>query len=288
MQLQFVSARGDILNLVNNENFFLTNVDGLTKGATSLSSSVTGGLDGDTVGNIQAQPRPIVLDLRINPVVDVEKAKREILKVVKIKQYGALIWTKNDRTVTITGLVESIDMPRFSKAVTMQISLHCEQPFWEDVEKVVSQISDAISLHYFTDKYNDMLYFPEDGIPLGEYDTIRTKEIYNAGDVSTGLEISIVALDTVTNPIIYNQNGEFYGVGYASRPVVMSKGDIITITTARKQKSVKMNGVNILDKMKPQSTWLQLSTGNNTFSINSDEESISNMRFDISYKQRYL
>lgn len=288
MQLTFVSARGDILNLAKNDLFHLTNVDGMTAATTSISSSVIGGVDGDTVNSLQAQPRGIVLDLRIDPNTDVEKAKREILKVVKLKQRGALIWTQNERTVTISGIVESVDMPRWNDSVTMQISLYCEQPFWEDVDFVVSQISEAISLHYFTDNNADMLYFPAEGIPLGEYDTIRTKTIYNAGDVATGLEITILALDTVTNPIIYDEYGNYFGVGYASRPVVMSKGDTITINTGRKQKSVKMNGVNILDKIKPLSRWLQLETGENSFSINSDDESIRNMYFNMSYKQRYI
>lgn len=288
MQLDFVSKRGDILPLINNKLFVISNIDGMTAATTSLSSNVIGGVDGDTVNNVQAQPRNIIIDLTIRPEIDVEEAKREVLKIVKLKQHGGLIWTHNERTITITGIVEAVEMPRFSEAVVMQISLYCEQPFWEDANYIISQISEAIDLHYFTTNSADMLYFPEDGIAFGEIDTIRTKEFYNAGDVAIGLEITIVALDTVTNPIIYDQYGNFFGVGYEARPVVMNLGDAITIVTTRKQKSVTMNGVNILDKVKPQSTWLQLETGDNTFSINTDDESITNVNFNIQYKQRYI
>lgn len=288
MQLDFISARGDVLPLVNNKYFVITNVDGMTAATTSLSSNVVSGLDGDTVNNAQAQPRGIVFDLRIRPEVNVEEAKREILRVVKLKQNGALIWTQNERTVTISGIVGTVDMPRWNEAVTMQISLYCSQPFWEDLEFVVSRISEEIDLHYFTENYTDMLYFPAEGLAFGEIDTIRTKQFYNSGDVSIGLEITIVALDTVTNPIIYDQNGNFFGVGYDSRPVVMQAGDAIKISTVRKQKSVTMNGVNLLDKIRPLSVWLQLETGDNMFTINSSDESISNMNFNIQYKQRYI
>jgi len=287
MQLNFVSARGDVLPLVNNKYFSFT-ADGLTVVNTSLSSNVVGGVDGDTVNNVQAQPRPIDLYLEIRNGVDVEEAKREILKVVKLKQYGALIWEYKGRTITISGLVESAEMPRFTKKAIMQISLYCEFPFWEDVNYIISQISEAVDLHYFTENSADMLYFPTEGIAFGEIDTIRTKQFYNSGDISAGLEITIVALDTVTNPIIYDQNGNFFGVGYESRPVTMKTGDTITINTKRKQKRVMMNGVNILDKIKPRSVWLQLATGDNTFSINSDDESITNMNFNIQYKQGYV
>lgn len=287
MRLDYISTRGDILPLVHNK-YFVAKVDGLTAATTSISSNVVGGVDGDSVNNMQAQPRGIVIDFEIRPEVEVEEAKREILKVVKLKQQGALLWEYKGRKVTISGKVESVEMPRFTNKAIMQVSLHCEQPYWEDVNFIVLQISEAINLHYFTDNSADMLYFPEEGIVFGEYDTIRTKSVYNAGDVAAGLEITIVALDTVTNPIIYDENGHYFGVGYAARPVVMTKGDTITITTGRKQKSVKMNGVTILDKIKPLSTWLQLATGDNSFSINSDDESITNMYFNMTYKQRYI
>lgn len=304
MKLDFVSARGDILTLSENKYFSITNIDGMTAAATSISSNVIGGVDGDTVNNIQAQPRGIVIDLQIKSGVDVEEAKREILRVVKLKQQGALIWDYKGRIKSISGIVESIDMPRWNDAVMLQIFLYCSVPFWEDVDFVVSQISEAISLHYFTENYTDMLYFPDEGIAFGEIDTLRTKHFYNSGDVSTGLEITIVALDTVTNPIIYDQYGNFFGIGYtleqistnpnlgsayAYKPFTMQAGDSVVITTNKGNKTVIYNGAaSVLDLVKPNSTWLQLETGDNAFTINSDDESITNMYFSIAYKQRYI
>lgn len=303
MKLEFVSKRGDVLTLTENKYFSISHIDGMTTAATNISSNVIGGVDGETVNSLQAQPRGIVIDLKINPSEDVEKAKREILRVVKIKQQGALIWTQNERTLTISGLVESVDMPRWNNAVIMQISLRCSRPFWEDLNAVISQISEAINLHYFTDNNADMLYFPVEGIPLGEYDTIRTRNFHNSGDVSTGMEITIQALDTVTNPIIYDQNGNYFGIGYdmentsdnpniaaarVSKPFVMKAGDTVVITTHRGNKTVKYNGVSVFNMIKPLSTWLQLETGDNTFSINSDDESITNMYFNVAYKRRFI
>jgi hypothetical protein len=303
LKLDFISARGDTMPLANNPLFHLAHIDGHTAASTSIASAVVGGIDGDTVNNIQATPRTIIIDLQIRNGVDVEKAKREILKVVKLKQQGGLIWTQNERTVVISGIVEAVVMPRWTNAAVMQITLHCEQPFWEDIDDVIKQISEAISLHYFTNSPVGMLYFPEDGLPLGEYDTIRTKSFHNDGDVAVGLEIRILAHDTVTNPIIYDQNGNYFGLGYeiesesggaglgtalTSVPFVMQAGDEVIITTHKGRKTVKYNGVNIFDKIKPRSIWLQLDTGDNVFSINSDDESISNMSFSLIYKQRYI
>lgn len=302
-KFDYVSARGDILPLTDNPYFHLTHVDGHTTAGTSIASAVVGGIDGDTVNNVQATPRTIILDLRIRSGVDVEEAKRAILKVVKLKQRGGLIWTQNERTVNITGIVEAVEMPRWSSATVMQITLHCEQPFWENVDEVITQINEAINLHYFTNSPADMLYFPADGIPFGEYDTIRTKSFHNDGDVAVGLEITIVAHATVTNPIIYDQNGNFFGLGYeyetadggagigtawVSNPFIMQAGDNVVITTHKGNKTVKHNGKMIFGKIKPQSTWLQLEAGDNLFSINSDDDNITNMSFLLAYRQRYI
>lgn len=288
LQLEYVSARGDTLPLANNPLFHLIHVDGHTAASTSIASAVVGGVDGDTVNNIQATPRTIIIDLQIRNGVDVEEAKREILKAVKLKQRGGLLWVQNNRSVIISGIVEAVEMPRWTNAAVMQITLHCEQPFWEDIDDVIQQINDAINLHYFTDSPVNMLYFPEDGLPLGEYDTIRTKSFYNDGDVSVGLEITILAHDTVTSPIIYDQYGNYFGLGYDGNPLIMQAGDNAVITTHKGRKTVKYNGVNIFDKIKPNSTWLQLETGDNLFAINSDDESINNMSFSLIYKQRYI
>ena len=290
MKLDYISTRGDRLPLVTNELFDITNIDGMTSVATSIASSTTGTGDGDIVNNVQANARPIVIDLRIKDGVDVEEAKRSILRVVKIKQRGTLEWTQNRRTVTISGVVESVDMPRWTNATILQISMYCSQPFWEDLDFIVQHISEAISLHYFTDSASGMLYFPDAGIPLGEYDTIRTKSFHNSGDVAVGLEISIVALATVTNPIIYDGYGNFFGVGYGdgAKQVRLEAGDNVVITTHKGNKTVKKNGVAVFDYIKPQSTWLQLEAGDNVYTINSDDDNLSNMTFALVYKQRYV
>lgn len=288
MELLYISKWGAGLSLTNNEYFWLTNVDGLTTATTSISSIVIGGVDGDSINNIQANPRGIICDFRIKSGVNVEEAKRAILSVVKLKQQCSLQWTQNGRTLTIKGVVETVEMPRFNNEVAMQISIHCEQPFWEDIAEILSEISQVESLQYFTSDPYGMLYFPEEGIPFGEYDTSRTRTFMNAGDVAIGMTIEILAYDTVTNPIIYDQDGNFFGVGYGSKSVTMYEGDKLIINTRAGEKSVMLNGNSLLDKIKPHSTWLQLQAGENEFSINSDDVATDNMVFTLIYKQRYI
>lgn len=292
MNFVFQNSRGEILNLWNNDLFFLVDQEGQTQANADISALTIGDIDGDLITNVRSQPRTIILTMRINPAVNVEEAKRAILKVVKLKQTGTILWSQNDRTVMISGIVESIDMPRWNEAVAMQITLHCQIPFWENVEETIQLINESIPLQYFTaieDPTSSMLYFPDDGIVFSEYDTARSRTFENDGDVAVGMEIEIVAFDTVTNPIIYDGNGNFFGVGYGTKAVTLEAGDTIQISTVRGNLSVTKNRTtNLLNYIAPRSTWLQLQTGENTFRINSADESTDNMTFSITYKARYI
>ena len=135
-----------------------------------------------------------------------------------------------------------------------------------------------------------MLYFTSAGRPLGEIDIYRQRDVFNDGDASIGFEISITAIETVTNPIIRSVTGDFFGVGYGEgkKRLIMQPGDILTISTVRGNKTAMLNGVNVLRLVKPNSIWLQLEPGDNSFSVSSEEDSISNFYFQMSYKRRYV
>lgn len=281
MRLEYISSRGDVLTLTNNSKFKLTNVDGLTIANADIASSTVASMDGDIVNNKRATPRTIIIDLAIE--TNVEENKRYILSYVKFKQNCTLRWTQNNRKIQISGIVESIEMPRFSERVTAQITIYCSQPYWEDIEDTVTDLSEVQDMHYFTNEPDDMLYFPEEGIPFGVYDSNKTKTFINNGDVEVGLTIHIVALGHVENPTIYNSKAEFIGVNDT-----LENGDEVIITTTKGNKTITKNGVNILSKIKENSTWLQLPTNEEYFTIDADGETEANVYFTIVYRQRYV
>ena len=292
MDFVFENSRGEVLKLWNNSLFYLVDQEGQTQANADIYALTVGNIDGDLITNVRAQPRTITLTLRINPTVNVEDAKRSILQIVKLKQKGSILWTQNDRTLRISGIVEAIDMPRWNSAVAMQISLYCSIPFWEDTDETILQIDDSIPLHYFTaldDHSSDMLYFPAEGIAFSEYNATRSRTFYNWGDVSVGMNIEIMAIDTVTNPIIYDAEGNFFGVGYGTKQVTLQAGDVINICTIAGNLSVTKNGsTNLLNYVVPRSTWLQMHTGENIFRIDSADVETDNVTFSLTYKQRYI
>lgn len=283
MQLDFVSARGGILPLVGNENFALTGVDGMTQTDISLSTSTVPTMDGDMINNAQAQPRSIVLYLEVKPEKNVEEVKRLILSYVKPKLNGSLHWRQNSREIRITGMVEAIEMPRFSEKCVMQITMYCSQPYWEDAEFLVWEISQYLDMHYFLIQSGG-LAFPVEGIPFGVYDRSRRRTFTNLGDVEVGATITIIALSTVTNPIMYDlATNRFIGINDT-----LSAGDEVVITTQRGNKTITKNGTNIINKIMPGSSWLQVNVGTNEYMINSDDEADDNVYFTLTFKRRYV
>lgn len=281
-QLNFISAKGAAMPLFGNPYFDLTDVDGFTTIASNLASVTVPSVDGDIITNIQAQPRTVVLYLRLKQYAGIEAAKRYIFQYVKPKISGTMQLTQDGREIELTGLVEAIELPRMEQGCTMAITLHCSQPYWSDVDFVVEMISQIINLHYFPIDQGG-LAFPPAGVPFGAFDNDLTRTIENAGDVETGCVITIVALGSVVNPRIWNnQTGEFIGI-----TDTLAGNDNVVISTIKGQKTITKNGVNIIDKITAGSTFLQIETGQNEFTISADS-GLSNVYFTLTYKQLYV
>lgn len=277
LELKYVSPNDEEINLTNNSGFVLTGADGLTNAAVAISATDLATHDGAIVNTTRTQPRGIVLYLTMQQSANVEAVKREILGVIKPKQRGRLVWTQDGRSIEIVGVVEQIEMPRFSDNVVMQITIYCAQPYWADVDYIIKQIELIDPLHHF------VLAIPQNkGIVFGVYNLSMTKTFTNYGDAATGAIIRIIATGDIENPLLERADGRYFGI-----TDTMAAGDEIVINTTKGQKSVFKNGVNIINKIRAGSTWLQMETGENTFTI-SEKNGSGNMYFTFEYKQYYV
>lgn len=282
MRLTYIDRRGNALDLLSSPFFKLTNADGLTQADIDIATSSVPGMDGEVVNNVQASPRSIVLDLTIEGP-QVEASKRAILKVIKPKQACTLRMEQEGRELEIGGYVEAIELPRFSALALMQVTIRCPSPWWMDREEQETQISEVIPLHYFTDYPDDELVFIRGGEPFGELDTNRTKAFENDGDADADLTIRITALGEVRNPVVYNSEAKFIGVN-----LTLQAGDEVTITTGKGKKAILLNGENRMSALMPGSTWLTLPTGEEQFTIDSEDGTEGDMYFTITYRRRYV
>lgn len=283
LTLDFISARGSILPLVNNEYFYLAGCDGMTSTNIAFATSTTPSMDGDKVNNAQAQPRSIVLYLEVRQGKNVEEFKRYVTGFVKPKLPGILRWKQNEREIEITGKVQALEMPRFTQKCIMQITLYCSEPYWADLDYLITELSNIVGMHYFPLNVGG-LAFPAEGIPFGVYERNHIKKFMNDGDVASGMIITITALTVATNPVLRNlSSGQFIGINDT-----LVAGDEVVISTYKGRKTITKNGINIIDKIMPGATFLQLEVGVNELMIDSDDEELDNMYFTLTYKRLYV
>ena len=110
----------------------------------------------------------------------------------------------------------------------------------------------------------------EEPIPFSEIVTGMEKSIINAGDLETGVTITIDAVGTVENPKIYNVDDNTFMI----LSFTMQDGDTITIDTRQGEKSITLrrggSDINLIGHMQRNSTWFQLQPGDNVFTTAAD------------------
>lgn len=281
MKLEYITPKGDILSLTGNDKFQLSNVDGLTMASVDISSSTIGNVDGDFINAKRTIPRSIVLDLTLEG--NVNENLRYIMRFIKPKQKAILRRTINGEVMTISGIVESLEAPRYSNKVILQVSIYCSDPYWTYENTTITEIGEVLDMFYFCADDNEEPFFIEEGKPFGEIDLTKTQTIYNNGDVDAGMIIRIIANGVVKNPSIYKEDGTYIGVN-----VEMTAGDEVVISTIKGKKYIRFNGTNILNKLKDGSSWIQLDAGATKLTIDSDDETESNVYFILEYNERFV
>lgn len=289
IDLKFINAKGNTLNLIGNLYFTIVDIDGLHGVDNDMATSSSPYFDGVYVDHISTLPRQITLTMKLH--TPISESLNYFNSFCKSKQTGTLIETQEDGTqIKIDGIVTVPSYTRWTNRVAVQLQLYCAKPYWKDLTYIAGDIAQIVNMHYFPfedvtalDNLDGGLALPVDGIPFGEIDLNATETFTNNGDITCGMQIDIVALGTVVNPQIANVNtNQFIGVD-----ITLNSGDSLVINTERGNKYVTLNGTQIFNGINYSGNdWLQLETGENTFVINASSGS-ENVYFHIYYKREW-
>ena len=294
MELILINKNNQQLDLLNNTQYFvLSKCEALHGIDTDIQVVSSPYLDGTIVEGVKALPRGIQLTFKVIP--DIKNSIEFFTNIVKSKQFVTLQETENNNTITIKGVATIPPYTRMLSQCEIKLDIYCNQPYWEDLNQVVSAISMYIDLLNFPSPNGQ--YFTQYGRPFGALDVSATKTFDNDGDASVGMNIKITALDTIQNPCIACSTGEQNG-WYMYLDLTLQTNDEVEINTIRGQKYIKINGsttyngVPILSYLKFNGTdWLQLETGENTFNVGSYSNGSvipsDNVYFTITYRRRY-
>lgn len=261
LQITLENERGKQICLTNDENKFqVTSVTGINPPSANISTVENIG-DGEEFTHSRISKRNIVINMIING--DVEANRLALYQVVQSKEYIKVFLETYSKYVWIDGRVESVEVDNYQLKTTCQISILCFDPYFKSVEEFINSMNTVENNFYFP-------FYMVDPIPISTYSQITVLNLINEGNIRSGMTIEINALGNITNPIIYNrETKEYIGVGTEENPFQMIYGDKIIITTMQNKKKIKLirNAVetNIFNRLVKGSTFLSLSSGDNTF-----------------------
>lgn len=253
------NANGSVMILTGNEVAYqVVEIIGLNPPQAQINTALSAGIDGARYNSARLEMRNIVLTVKING--DVEVNRQNLYKYFRTKEWCKFFYTNRNRDVYIDGYVESVACDLFTNDERAQISILCPDPYFRDLEMIVTDISSTIGAFEFPFAIN--IGQP---IPISVFDSSRAVNVYNDSEAAVGVIIDITIAGSVNTIEIRNtQTGESFVLDYA-----FIAGDQIAVNTNKGQKSVTLlrsgQTTNLFTAMRRGSVFFQLAVGDNLF-----------------------
>ena len=287
-KLTYINSRGETLEFSITSAYHCNvskDVTGIAGTDNTLYRTNSMGQHGDTyigqryeareitiVGNINSRDKDRVLELR-----------RRAEKVLSAELDAKLIYTYKDFVRVIDCKVDG--SPQFKRGnVFMQYSIPitCCNPFWREAEEARNDIAAWVPSWEFD------FEIPEEGVELGYREPSVIVNVYNEGDVRSGMRVEFRAIGTVVNPVLLNVETQEY---IKLINTTMEAGDVITINTEYGQKGATLvRGGEVIDYFRHidvDSTFMQLAIGDNVFRYDA-ESGIEALEATIYHNNKYL
>lgn len=257
-----------------NSGFVIREITGLGPSKATINATELSTSDGSVFNSARIETRNIVFNLKILASPTIELARQKLYKYFPIKKRIKLQFETDTRICDIFGYVETNEVVIFSNQVSTQISVICPDPYFYSAgsdAKTITLFSGVEAAFEFPFS-NESLTLPL--LVFGEIRLYQERNIYYNGDSETGLTIYIHALGEATNLTIYNiATSEFMKIDtvrlttLTGFPIIA--GDDIIISTIKGGKYISLlrggSYINILNCLDLNSTWFQLTKGDNQF-----------------------
>ena len=267
----YVNVSKDVTGIADIKNTLYTTSSMGQHGETFISQKINS-RDIDIAGVINKKDKHSMLTLRramqkiLNPELDAKLTYiyGNFVKVIDVRVDNAPVFTRG------TVLEKFV------------VQLSCPSPFWRDETETRKDIASWVGSFHFA------MEIPQDeGIIFGYRQPSVIVDVYNEGDVKTGMRVAFKATGTVTNPLLLNINtGEYIQVN-----ATLAAGDTVTVNTEYGNKgATKTSGGIDTDYFRyidVDSTFMQLEIGDNVFRYNA-EAGLDALEVTIYYSPKYL
>lgn len=201
--IKLENARGQVLNLSSDPRYY-AELTGTGPPPATINHSKIAVADGTRYNSATVDARPLVLTIDL--LQDVGRARLNLYKWLVGKAYIKVYHKWEDLDVWVEGYVETVETDPHVQGQTVQASIICPYPFWQDVGETVSDASDVDSLLEF---------------PLST--EVTGKEI-------TGLSIQGATTQSGTGDPSPENIREIIGVGVYDGCVVLDGSDPTAVT----------------------------------------------------------
>ncbi len=278
-ELTIENSHGETMRLTHNPDYSVTEIKGMNPVNIDINTAENANADGSTFKSARMTKRNIVITLEIEGG-DVERKRVALYNFFRAKRPVTVFYKTENREVFATGYTEKISVEYFDKKEEVQISIICPSSYLYGTTGIISEFATVTPLFEFP------FSIDSDGEEFSRIDAEEEINVFNAGDVATGIIIEFHATGQVKNPVLYNvETSEHIRV-----IATMQDGDSIIIDTRQGSKSItKISGgikTNILANRESGSSWLTLEKGDNPLIFGAEEGEVNlncNITFDTLY-----
>lgn len=262
--------------------------------------------DGSRLEHIRAEQRNIVLTFFPMPYPDVETSRQILYKYFPLYSMITLMFNLDNRKVSISGYVESIEPNIFENPETVSISVICPQPFFESHVPTVLNFWESVPLFEFPFSNES---FTEPLLEFGESSPKTSINIDYSGDVPGGMRLTMRGTGQMCDAIhIYNLSSNEHMIidrSLANQVLVpqgispgslAASGIVITLDTTPGSQFLTLyyestgKTYNMLPALGREIDWAQLYPGKQEIVVKALPNSGQNVeivRSSIEYKTRY-
>lgn len=285
-KLIYVNERGESIEFSHASAYHTNEVSGLSDIRNAIYSINSMGQDGDTyLGNrIQSREIGIVGSIARRNKDEAVTLRRKLNHVLNPQIGATLIYEYGDFRRVIGCRVDNA--PVFpAKTTVLQdftIQLVCHNPFWQDENESKTDIASWIGGLEFA------VEIPiDEGMEMGYREPSLIVNVFNSGDVKSGVRVDFRALGTVKNPSILNiDTKEFIKVNFT-----LEAGDIMSVSTYYGKKEVVLHrGTQTIDAFRyldGDSSYIQLEVGDNLFRYDA-ASNVEGLEVSIYHNSQYL
>lgn len=255
--------------------FFLLSLDGVYSVKNAVKTTQNATTDGSSYEGEGLEERNIVITVQMRR--NYQENRDHLSRVFKKGAQGTFYHTEDGETRKIKYYVESLEVEEKGILRAATISLKCPDPYYKDEEAT------HIEMASWESGFEFAIEIPEEGMEFGTRSKETIKVVDNYSTTAIGIQMTIIAEDTVVNPSIMNvTTGETLKLLCTMLP-----GDQIVITTEQGNIDVVLyRGGEEYDYNytvdEDNEGYVQLETGRNYINYTADNGSdYMNVNFDF-------